>query len=134
LLAIVAIGREGERFIPNAIAKAVQHRDKGVLTGYGVYVDLTQTEDGDFTYGFSTQVDGTIGGASGLSELQDAAEAGHALVAFNYHVRSARKAWRDANPDNRWFCDQDLPRTLYTQMAEQPALIWNSVKNVVPTA
>lgn len=123
LLATVAIGPEGERFIPNAIAKAVEHRDKGQLAGYGAYVDLTQTQDGDFTYGFSTQVDGTIAGASGQSELQDACEAGHAAVSFNYFIRETRKAWlasQESRP--RWFCNEDLPRTLYQDMAALPTI------------
>jgi hypothetical protein len=122
LLATIAIGPEGDRFIPNAVAKAVEHRDKGQLAGYGVYVDLTQTQDGDFTYGFSTQVDGTITGASGQTELQDACEAGHAAVSFNYFVRAARQAWldRQENPP-RWFCNVDQPRQLYVEMANQPA-------------
>jgi len=126
LLAAILIGPDAERFLPNAIAKAVEHRDKGILAGYGAYVDMTQTEDGDFTYGYSTQVDDTIGGASGESEIQDACEAGYALVSFNYHIRSFRIAWRKANPDKRWFCNEDLPRTLYTEMAAQTPLIWDS--------
>src|SRR5438876_823652 len=37
LLATIAIGPEGERFIVNAVAKAAYHRDHGVPAGYGVY-------------------------------------------------------------------------------------------------
>lgn len=119
LLATVAIGPEGDSFVPNAIAKAVQHRDSGQLAGYGVYVDLTRTQDGDFCYGFSTQVDDTIAGASGQSELQDACEAGHAAVTFNYLLRSHRKEWVDAHSGNRWFCNIDEPAGLYTRLANQ---------------
>lgn len=117
LLATIAIGPDGEQFVTNAIAKAVHHRDKQQLAGYGVHVDLTQSADGDFAYGFSTQVDGTIAGASGQSELQDAVEAGHALVEFNYAVRATRKRWLEAqDPRPRWFCDQNEPDRRFREM------------------
>jgi hypothetical protein len=126
LLATISIGPEGDRFVVNAVAKAVEHRDKGQLAGYGVYTDLTQTADGDFTYGFSTQVDNTIGGASGQSELQDACEAGHALVSFNYWIRDVRNGWREAYPGNRWFSHVDEPDETYTAMAEDDVIAVNS--------
>ncbi|MBI5906518.1 hypothetical protein HY857_00495 [Candidatus Saccharibacteria bacterium] len=129
LLATIAIGPEGERFVANAIAKAVEHRDHGLPGGYGVYVDLTQSADGDFCYGYSTQVDGTIGGASGQTELQDACEAGHALVTFNYYIREARKKWaemREAHP--HWFCNLDEPGELYSEMANRPGEIYDGFR------
>jgi hypothetical protein len=126
LLFTIAIGPEGERFISNAIAKAVYHRDHGVPAGYGVYMDLTMSGDGDFCYGYSTQVDGTIGGVSAQSELQDAMEAGHAIVTFNYMVRFERKTWLDAHTENRWLCDVDEPRELYAEMASRTPDIYDS--------
>ncbi len=123
LLATIAIGPKGDEMVVNAIAKAVYHRDKGQVAGYGVYVDTTQTADGDFAWGFSTQVDGTIGAASGLNELQDACEAGHALVSFNYLVREAHKVWMQSQAGRpSWFCDQNQPGQLYTSMAARDVL------------
>lgn len=52
LLATIAIGSEGERFVVNAVAKAAYHRDHGLPAGYGVYMDLAQSRDGDFCYGY----------------------------------------------------------------------------------
>jgi len=128
LLAAIEIGEGAENLIPNAIAKAVWHRDHGQLAGYGVYTDLTTSADGDFAWGYSTTVDNTIGGGSGLNELQDACEVGHALVTFNYLVRVARKAWLQDTKKKRpsWFCDQNEPGELYAEMAARPALIFNS--------
>lgn len=126
LLATIAIGSEGERFIPNAIAKAVYHRDHGEPAGFGVYVDLTQSGDGDFCYGYSSQVDGTIAGASGQTELQDACEAGHAAVSLNYFVRAARKGWLDEHPDAHWFCNIDAPGELYVAIAATYPVIGDS--------
>jgi hypothetical protein len=131
LLATISIGPDGNDYVVNAIAKAVEHRDKGQLAGYGAYVDLTQTEDGDFTYGYSTQVDNTIGGASGATELQDSSQAGHALVSFNFYIRQARKAWYDADrakpkeEHSAWFCDENTPLELYTQMAAHPGVLYD---------
>lgn len=130
LLAAIEIGPNGEHCLPNGIAKAVWHRDHGQPAGYGVYVDLTTSADGDFCWGFSTQVDNTIGGGSGQNELQDACEVGHALVTFNFLVRQARKAWFDerAKADARpsWFCNQNEPAVLYTEMARQAHVIADS--------
>jgi hypothetical protein len=129
LLATIAIGLEGERLVLNAIAKAVMHRDKGKIAGYGAYVDLTQSQDGDFTWGFSSQVDGTIVGASGQTELQDAYEAGHAAVEFNYEIRDARRSWFDRQESKpRWFCNVDQPRQLYVGMAAGPTIYDSEVK------
>lgn len=129
LLATIAIGPEGVRFVTNAIAKAVEHRDRGLLAGFGVYVDLTQSADGDFCYGYSTQVDGTIGGASGQTELQDVMEAGHALVSFNYWIRQARKAWLDGREERpHWFCNLDEPGELYTEMANRRGQVYDGFR------
>lgn len=120
LLATIAIGPEGERFIVNAVAKAAYHRDHGVPAGYGVYMDLSMSIDGDFCYGYSTQVDGLIAGASAQSEIQDACEAGHAAVTLLYFLRSARASWvesRGAQP--HWFCNHDEPLGIYTSMADK---------------
>jgi len=120
LLATVAIGPEGEDFIPNAIAKAAYHRDHGLPAGFGVYMDLSMSIDGDFCYGYSTKVDGQIVGASAQTEHQDACEAGHAAVSFLYFVRKARTEWmmkQETRP--HWFCDMNEPLEMYSIMAAQ---------------
>jgi hypothetical protein len=118
LLATIAIGPKGDDMVVNAIAKAVFHRDKNRPGGYGVYVDTTQSADGDFAWGFSTKVDDTIGAASGLNQLQDACEAGHALVSFNYFVRTACDEWMKRQEQRpSWFCNQNQAGEMFTDMA-----------------
>jgi hypothetical protein len=117
LLATIAIGPEGERFIVNAVAKAAYHRDHGVPAGYGVYMDLSRSRDGDFCYGFSEEVSGLIAGASAQTEMQDACEAGHAAVTLLYYLRKARADWKVVAEDPHWFDDEDRPSAMYTRMA-----------------
>lgn len=127
LLATIAIGSDGEELIVNAIAKAMEHRDKGKLAGYGAYVDLTQTRDGDFTWGFSTQVDDSIVGGSGQTEIEDACEAGHAAVSFNYFIRTVRKKWLEASDEKpAWFCNANEPHEIYSRMANDLAPLFDS--------
>ena len=128
LLATIAIGDEGERFVVNAIAKAAYHRDHGVPAGYGAYVDLSMSIDGDFCYGYSTQVDGLIAGASAQSEIQDACEAGHAAVTLLYYLRKARAEGKQEQPSEpHWFCNLDAPLEIYTKMANQEPILETTI-------
>lgn len=118
LLATIAIGPEGERFIVNAVGKAAYHRDHDVPAGYGAYMDLSMSIDGDFCYGYSTKVDGLIAGASAQTEIQDACEAGHAAVSLLYYLRKARAEWKESRQEPpRWFCNLNEPLEIYTEMA-----------------
>lgn len=133
LLCAIAIGPEGKRFIQNALAKAVYHRDHGHPAGYGVYMDLTESADGDFCYGYSTEVDGTIAGASGQREIEDAMEAGHAAVSFNFFVRQGRDAWFNRQTERpHWFCNKDEPGQNYQQMLKREAIMASGASVVLP--
>lgn len=123
LLATISIGPDGDKYVVNAIAKAMAHRNTGIRAGYGVNVDLTRSADGDFRFGGSAQLDNTIGAASAQTEHQDAYEAGMVLVQFNLKVRQLRAAWCDDNPGGRWFCSMDEPDHVYMEMAGRPPLI-----------
>lgn len=117
ILAIVLIGPNAVKLIPNAIAKAVWHRDHGQLAGYGAYVDTLTAADGDFAWGFSCQVDNTIGGGSGLTQEADAYEVGIALVEFNFEIRSLEKNWFESQKKRPgWFCNADEPGEQYRAM------------------
>ncbi len=113
----IAIGEGGHQFVPNALAKAIFHRDHGVPGGYGVYMDPVMLANGDFCYGFSTKVDNTIAAASAQSEIQDACEAGHAAVSFNYYIRQLNQAWRESHPGHKWFLDQNEPTGDVSELA-----------------
>jgi hypothetical protein len=126
MLCSIVIGPEGEQFLENAIAKGMMHRNSGQVAGYGRYVDPMMMMEGDFLYGFSTQVDSLIAGASGLTELQDACEGGHFAVSFNYMIRVAIKGWLDYYVKRKWLSNDDLPRHIYTDMAHRAANVWDS--------
>jgi len=123
LLATIAIGPDGERYVMNAVAKAAYHHDRGEPAGWGVYMDLAASADGDFCYGFSSMVDGMIVGASGQKEMQDACEAAHAAATFLYLLRREREVWMEGREERpRWFCNIDQPGETYQAMVAQPAI------------
>lgn len=115
ILAVLEIGPNSQDYIPYAIAKAIWHRDHGRRSDYGVYVDTLTSADGDSAWGFSCQVDDTIGG--GCDDAQEMAEyeAGVALVTFNHQVRKALREWfesQEERPD--WFCNSNQPDKRFT--------------------
>jgi hypothetical protein len=113
VLAIITIGPNGADFVPNAAAKAFEHRDSGVECGVLVYTQPHRLADGDFRYGFSVCVDGTYVGGSGLSEVQDRREGTKLAADFNYGVGAARKLWTDAVGSGHWFDAEDQPSRRY---------------------
>jgi hypothetical protein len=123
LLATLSIGPRGDEYVVNGIAKASEHRDHGVPAGYGVYMDLAMSRDGDFCWGYSTKVDGMIVGASGQTERQDACEAGHAAVTLLYLLHEARATWKEQRDEPNWFCNKNQPDKIYTSMATQAPIM-----------
>ena len=114
ILATVSIGAEGNFFTTNACAKVMEHRDHGVECGIMVYAANHMLTDGDFAYGFSVCLNGTYAGGSGETELQDRFLVTKFVNKFNYEVDAKRAEWREVNPDNRWYCNQNEPSTRYT--------------------
>jgi hypothetical protein len=114
ILATVAIGPEGEDFLVNGLAKAMEHRDHGTNCGTLVYVQPQRLTDGDFCYGFSVNLEGTIVGGSAQTEAQDAMLCTIFAAELNYRIAAAKKAWRTENPGNRWFCNVNEPSARYT--------------------
>lgn len=129
LLAIIEIGPDAERLVENAIAKGMFHRDHGVMAGYGVFTNTVTSADGDFAWGFSSKVDDSIGAGSGLTQEEDALEAGLTLVHFNYEVRAALKRWfasqeaQGTRPS--WFCNTNQPGKAYSELAKSQARVWD---------
>ncbi len=123
LLATLAFGEGGEEFLPYAVFKAVDHRDRGEAAGFGFYMDMVTSPDGAAIYAGSTCVDRTIGAASAQFEIQDACEAGHGLVTFNYLIRAERKGWHESHPDHKWSCEANQPGPYYAAILERTT-IW----------
>ncbi len=118
ILALLAIGSEGRAFLPNGVGKAFEHWEYGQDCGTLAYVKPYMLPDGSFVFGHSVDVEGTIVGASGATEAQDRFLATCFGAEFNYRVTDARKAWREENPDSKWFCDQNLPDKAFTAAAQ----------------
>lgn len=117
VLALIAIGLEGEDYLVNGVGKAVTHWEMGQDCGIGAYVQLHRLRDGSFVYGHSAEVDGTIVGASGATEQQDRSMAIQVAAEFNSCVADARKRWREAHPEHKWYCRQDEPDQRFAKIA-----------------
>lgn len=125
VLVVAAVGPEGADFVPNAMAKAIEHRDKGVDCGVLVYTQKGRLAEGDFRYGFSVCIDGTYAGGSAQSELQDRYQVTVLVADLNYRVDSAIKTWEGKTGLGSlgcWYCNENLPGERYTHVFELPIM------------
>jgi hypothetical protein len=118
-MALFAVGEEGERFLPNAMAKACEHRDHQASAGSVLYSQLHRLADGDFRWGHSAEVEGTIVGVSGLSEIQDRFQGQLLAAEFNYEIARFRLEWAKGHPNGDWFNDQNEPGARYAGILEK---------------
>jgi hypothetical protein len=115
VLLIATVGPEGARFVPNASAKAFEHWDFGTDCGVLVYTQNHRLADGQFGFGFSVELDGTIAAASGESELQDRFQAVSLAAELNYLIGAARSAWEDGGKQE-WYSVPSHPDTPYSEV------------------
>ena len=109
---VASVGPEGARFVPNASAKAFEHWDLGADCGVLVYTQNHRLADGRFGFGFSAELDGTIVGASGESELQDRFEAVSLAAELNYRIGAARSLWEEGGRQE-WYSVPSRPEAPY---------------------
>jgi hypothetical protein len=121
VLALFAIGDEGNDYVVNAIAKVFEHRDHGADCGALVYSQSHRLADGDFRFGFSVVVEGTPVGASGLTELQDRYQATLLGAEFNLRVAEARETW-GKDVAGAWYHDGSKPGRRYATLAASARL------------
>ena len=112
-----SIGPEGEDYLVNGVGKAVEHWELGQDCGISAYVQPHRLVDGSFIYGHSVELDGTIAGASAATEQQDRSMAARAAAEFNCFVGDAHKDWSERHPNHKWYCNEDKPRELFTEIA-----------------
>jgi hypothetical protein len=118
VLALVTMGDEGRDFLPNAVAKACETRDFGVNCGTLVFAQPQRLADGQFRWGHSAIVDGTIVGASGQVGIQDRALSEQFASDFNVEVNLRRMRWAEQGRSGyQWFADPDRPNRLYESIA-----------------
>jgi hypothetical protein len=115
VLLVATVGPEGTRFVPNASAKAFEHWDFRTECGVLVYTQNHRLADGQFGFGFSVELDGTIVAASGQSELQDRFEAVSLAAELNYRIGAARSAWEEGGKQE-WYTVPSHPDAPYADV------------------
>lgn len=119
VLALIVIGPDGMSFLPNAAAKAIEHRDHGTDCGVLVYAQNHRLADGDFRFGFSVCLEGMYVGGSGLSEIQDRYQATMLAADINYRINAAREKWAASHTGGYWFGDEHEPAGRYAHIWTQ---------------
>ena len=119
ILATAVIGPEGQRFLPNAIAKVLKLRDNdGLPLGALLMSQSHRLADGDFRWDGAVCVDGTYVGGSGLAVPQDRYQNGRLALSFNYRIQTAKAVWDNEHPMTgepswSWFCNENKPGERY---------------------
>jgi hypothetical protein len=93
VMAAVLIGPDADRLLKNAWAKIVKHAETGQDCGISVFTEPHRMGAGYFNWGLTAMVNGTLGGASGLNQFQDRAEAITIIADVNEAICTAIAAW-----------------------------------------
>ncbi len=124
VMAIILIGPNAEKYVPNGASKADGHdrhnRNMGELVE-----DLNHLlADGEFGWGNSAEYLGAIGGGSGLKVKQDGELVEGMLIEVIDSVNSNRRTWLDEQRrlkgNHRWFDPDDEPGAEYTAVLDLP--------------
>lgn len=114
----VAIVGEAEFFAPNAYAKVAARRDHGVGDGELVYAHPHRLADGSFRFGYSVNVDGTLVGASGQTEIQDRYQATVLAADLNYQLTATRQEWARDFVGERWYAAEQVAPARFRTVIE----------------
>lgn len=127
VLAIILLGPNAERYIPNGAAKADAHDRLGQPNGELVKKRSFCLSDHDFAYGDSAVYEGAIAGGSGLSVQQDRFLAFDVLEYTMKRVRAIRDGWltemRRTMDGQRWYNTSDEPGPEYADVAKMTQFI-----------
>ncbi|HSE60990.1 MAG TPA: hypothetical protein VLA88_01700 [Candidatus Saccharimonadales bacterium] len=93
IMAAVLIGPAAEGLLQNAWGKIVKHMKTGQDCGVAVFVQPHRMGKGDFNWGMTAQLDGTLGGGSGLNQFQDKAEVVSLIADINEAVSTEVAQW-----------------------------------------
>ena len=136
VLATLEIGENGRDFVPNAAAKCMQHRDRGMESGAMVYSQPHRLRDGDFRFGYSVNIEGFFIGGSGRTEAEDKLECTGLAADLIHGVNATRSEWADdlvgyyeeaAAPSGnkpvtlRWWCLENKPDARYSAVLDLEA-------------
>lgn len=119
VLALFIVGEGVDDKVVNAIAKACTHRDHGVDCGVLAHAAPHRLGDNSFLFGFSAEVNGTIGGGSALWPDEDRQLMEGFIADFNGEVFRANQAWeeRHSSGTQRWRNDSNMPPAKYVNIA-----------------
>lgn len=109
VLAAIIVGDGGDRFIPNAAAKAGGHRRLGRNYGEAVLVEPHLMSTGGFRYGHSAQVRGQIVGSSSQTTDQDLFEAAQLAADFVNAITDAHQTWKQLAGPGGWLSEDGGP-------------------------
>lgn len=109
VLGAISVGDEGDRFIPNAAAKAGGHRRLGRNYGEAVLVEPHLMSTGGFRYGHSAQVRGQIVGSSSQTTDQDLFEAAQLAADFVNAIADAHQSWKNLVGPGGWLSEDGGP-------------------------
>ncbi|MER6959901.1 hypothetical protein [Streptomyces sp. NPDC000618] len=109
VMAVVVVGDEGARFLPNAAAKAAGHRRLGRNYGEAVLVDTHLCGTGHFRHGHSAEVRGLIVGSSAQTTDQDLFEAGALATDFVDAITERHHIWQVKTGPGDWLNSEDVP-------------------------
>ena len=115
VLALIEVGPDGRSYLVNGLAKGCEHLSHGTSAGTQVYTQIQRLPDGSFRYGHSAEIEGTIVGVSGLSEIQDRFQAQLLAAEFNYEIAYWRARWLAEHSDIHWYGNDDSPAGHYTR-------------------
>ena len=118
VLAIATIGRGGDFFAPNAMAKAFGYRDHGADGAVIVGTQNHRVPDGAFRFGGAVEIAGTIVGGSGQTPLQDCYQSTLLAADFNYRVATARIHWEEVHGPGRWYLTNQAPPTRFSRIVD----------------
>lgn len=116
VLALIAIGEEGESYLVNAIAKACEHRDFGLDCGVLAYIQPHRLSTGRFRFGHSACVDGTFVGSSAQLEIHDRYQSIVLGADYNVTVGGLHEDW-SATHDGKWLSQDNQPDPGYSKIA-----------------
>jgi hypothetical protein len=117
VIAIVLIGPNAERLVPNAAAKADAHLRHWRSNGDVIEDSNYCLSDGEFAWGYSVDYAGAPGGGSGLSDKQDRDVANTILASFFEKIHDERERFirdqRAVHGSWGWYNNTNTPDPEY---------------------
>ncbi|MGW1062118.1 hypothetical protein [Micromonospora rubida] len=118
VLGVVVVGDGGEKYLPNAAAKAEAHRRLSRNNGEAVHVDPHLLGAGAFRYGHSAQVRGQIVAASSQHTDQDLYESARLAAELVDALNDRHAAWEQERGEGDWMSDDGEPAPALRAMTD----------------